>query len=420
MSFSADELIQSSEKKLLDTFGEVDEIAFHNQGRLLESFRENRVTEEFFNTRTGYAIDDAGRDTLDKLFAQLADAEAACLRMQFVSGTHALACGILGNLRPGDKMVGLTGLPYDTLQPVVGITGNAPGSVTNIGASYTQIDMADALADQAALEEMIDQVRPARMYHIQKSRGYSMSRRTYGNSEIKRMIDAVRSRDPGAIVLVDNCYGEFVERDEPTAYGADLIVGSMIKNPGGGLAICGAYIAGRRECVEASLSRLTAPGVAGHIGHNYGQGRLLYQGLFMAPTVVASAVKGAHLMASVFEELGFRVSPRPGETRFDIIQSIELGSPERLINFCRALQRFSPVDAHVDPEPAHMPGYEDQIIMAGGTFVEGSTIEFSADAPLRPPYAVYAQGGLSYLHVKCSIAGALNLSLTGELPFHRP
>ena len=247
-----------------------------------------------------------------------------------------------------------------------------------------------------------------------------MARRTYSNAEIKCMIDAVRSRDPGALVLVDNCYGEFVERDEPTAGGADMIVGSLIKNPGGGLAICGAYIAGSKSCVVAALSRLTAPGVGGHIGHNYGQGRLLYQGLFMAPSVVASAIKGAHLLSSVFEELGFRVSPRPGEPRFDIIQSIELGSPERLINFCRALQRFSPVDAHVDPEPAHMPGYEDQIIMAGGTFVEGSTIEFSADAPLRPPYAVYAQGGLSYLHVKCSVAGALSLSLSGELPFHRP
>ncbi|MBX9695511.1 MAG: methionine gamma-lyase family protein, partial [Cyanobacteria bacterium] len=217
MTLSAEELIQSSEDRLLDTFREVDDIAFHNQRRLLEIFRENRVTEEFFNTRTGYAIDDAGRDTMDKLFAQLVGAEAACLRMQFVSGTHALACAILGNLRPGDKMVGLTGLPYDTLQPVVGITGNVPGSVSNIGADYSQIDMADALNDQGALEAMIDQVRPVRLYHIQKSRGYSMARRTYSNAEIKCMIDAVRSRDPGALVLVDNCYGEFVERDEPTA-----------------------------------------------------------------------------------------------------------------------------------------------------------------------------------------------------------
>lgn len=414
----ARDLIRKNETLLKDRFEEIDQVALENQYKILRAFREHRVSEEFFSGRTGYAIDDAGRDSLDALFAQIVEAESACVRMQFVSGTHALACAILGNIRPNDRLVCLTGRPYDTLEPVLGVVGDCPGSLKNAGGEYAQIDLAGHLESPESLDALLAANSPARIYHIQKSRGYSATRKTYSNEEIGLMIQSVRRVDPDALVLVDNCYGEFVELDEPTARGADLIVGSLIKNPGGGLAIAGAYIAGKKHAVEASLSRLTAPGVAGHIGHNYGQGRLLYQGLFLAPSVVASALKGAHLTASVLTSLGFSVSPAPLEPRYDIIQSATMGTPQRLINFCRALQRFSPVDAHVQPEPAAMPGYEDQIIMAGGTFVEGSTIELSADAPLRDPYAVYIQGGLSYIHVKCSLEGALELSLSGELPFH--
>lgn len=354
--------------------------------------------------------------------------------MQFVSGTHALACAILGNISSGEKLLCLTGAPYDSLEEVLGIAGDEPGSLLRMGAKYAQIDLGPHLNagsrtgkpippsdEDEIVQRMTLDIKgrsPAHIFYIQKSRGYSMTRRTYSNQEIALMARAVRNVDTEALILVDNCYGEFVEEFEPTEFGADLAAGSMIKNPGGGLCAAGGYIAGSKSAVDAALNRLTAPGVGGHMGHNFNQNRQIFQGLFMAPSVVSSALKGAALVASVFDELGFKVSPGPLDPRFDIIQSIEFGSKEKLINFCRALQRFSPVDAHVEPEPANMPGYQDQIIMAGGTFVEGSTIEFSADGPLRAPFAAYVQGGLSYIHVKCCLEGALALSLSGELPFN--
>lgn len=416
----ARDLIDAGEARLKDVFKSIDDIAMTNQHKVLKAFREARVTEEFFAEKTGYGIDNAGRDALDEIVSHVFGSEAACLRMQFVSGTHALACAILGNIKAGDKLLCLTGTPYDSLEEVLGIVGDEAGSLTALGAKYEQIDLGPLLDTDDATRAMIDAIKPhspARIYYMQKSRGYSMSRRTYSNRDLKKMIDAVRAVDENALVMVDNCYGEFVEVDEPTNVGADLVAGSLIKNPGGGLCVAGGYIAGRKAAVDRALNRLTAPGVGGHMGHSFNQGRAIFQGLFLAPSVVASALKGAALTASVFSDLGFKVSPEPLEGRFDIIQSIEFGKREKLINFCRAIQRFSPVNAHVDPEPANMPGYQDQIIMAGGTFVEGSTIEFSADGPLRPPFAAYVQGGLSYMHVKCSLEGALSLSLCGDLPF---
>ncbi len=416
------DLIESSEERLKDVFKSIDESALTNLHKVLKAFREARVTEEFFAEKTGYGIDNAGREALDHIVASIFGSESACLRMQFVSGTHALACAILGNIASSQKLLCLTGTPYDSLEEVLGIVGDEPGSLTRLGARYEQIDIGPLLDqdEQSSLQAMSEAIKPhvpAAIYYLQKSRGYSMSRRSYSNFELKRMIDAVRAVDKHGLIMVDNCYGEFVEVNEPTNVGADLVAGSLIKNPGGGLCVAGGYIAGKKSAVDSALNRLTAPGVGGHMGHSFNQGRMIFQGLFLAPSVVASALKGAALTASLFEQLGFRVSPLPLDKRFDIIQSIEFGARERLINFCKAIQRFSPVNAHVDPEPANMPGYQDEIIMAGGTFVEGSTIEFSADGPLRPPFAAYVQGGLSYMHVKCSLEGALSLCLSGELPF---
>ncbi len=429
-TIKARDLMTNAEASLLDVFRTIDDTCLSNQHKVLTAFREARVTEEFFAEKTGYAIDDAGREALDSIVANVFNSESACLRMQFVSGTHALACAILGNIGYSEKLLCLTGPPYDSLEEVLGIVGDEPGSLKRLGAVYEEIDLGPYIDsnDEARVatghapctEDLVKLIKPhapAKIYYIQKSRGYSMSRATYSNQQIRLMVDAVREVQPDAIVMVDNCYGEFVECEEPTAAGADLIAGSMIKNPGGGLCVAGGYVAGKKLYVDNALNRLTAPGLGGHMGHSFGQSRQIFQGLFLAPSVVASSLKGAALTAAVFAELGFKVSPGPFEKRFDIIQSIEFGAREKLINFCKAIQRFSPVNAHVDPEPAHMPGYQDQIIMAGGTFVEGSTIEFSADGPLRLPFAAYVQGGLSYMHVKCAIEGAVSLSLSGELPF---
>jgi len=418
------QLINRSEKELTESFASIDAIAMTNQEKVLRSFAKNRLTEEFFAERTGYGIDDTGRDAIDRIFADAFGCEACAVRMQMVSGTHAIACALFGNLRPGDKMVSLTGKPYDTLNQVIGHTTQGVGSLHSYQVQYQELDLTGLLKNNcqdaefdAALAPALAKGSAARLYHIQKSRGYSMTRPTLSNAQIQRLVQAVRRVDSAAIIFVDNCYGEFVEDCEPVAIGADLMAGSLIKNPGGGLALTGGYVAGRQTLVENALIRLTAPGIGGHLGVTFNQNRLVLQGLFLAPAVVAGAVKGAMLAASVFAQLGLKVSPGPDESRYDIIQAIEFGERQRLINFCRALQTFSPVNSHVAPEPSGMPGYEDQVIMAGGSFVEGATIELSADGPLRPPFAAYLQGGLSYLHVKSALLGALNLSQSGETPF---
>lgn len=400
MDEKARRLIEQAEKDLQDRFAQIDEIAYKNQCKVTEAFRQIRLTEEFFVEKTGYAIDDPGRMALDKAFAFIFGAERACVRMQFVSGTHALACAILGNIAKGDKFVALTGTPYDSLEPVLGIRDDEPGNMKSLGATYIQLDLNPKVLSEHEIKASIKQIGGATIYYIQKSRGYSVDRKSLAQSEIKRLIDCVREVDSKAIVMVDNCYGEFVEELEPTAVGADLIAGSLIKNPGGGLAITGGYIAGKENCVLKAANRLTAPGVGDHLGVSYNQYRSIFQGLFMAPLVVSQALKGASLYAMVFEKMGFLVSPGPLEARYDIIQSIILGSKDKLVDFCQTIQKYSPVNSHVNPAPAQMPGYQDEVVMAGGTFVENSTIEFSADGPLRTPYVAYMQGGLSYHHIR--------------------
>ncbi len=426
------DLVRQAEKSLADQFDFVDETALHNQRKVLDAFRNHKVTEEHFAEHTGYGIDDAGREALDSVFAEVFAAAGAAVRMQVVSGTHALALCLYGCLKPGDRLVSITGAPYDTLQQVIGIAGDGRGSLKELGVTYAEVDLdpvllnvsgyhASGIDAQVAAAKVLEFQKlleaPTRLVTIQKSCGYSFDRRTLSNDEIGKMIALVRAKNPDVLVMVDNCYGEFVEATEPTSHGADIIAGSLIKNPGGGLAISGGYIAGREDLIESALFRLTAPGIGGHQGVSFNQNRLLFQGLFLAPSVVASAVKGAMLSALVFSDLGMEVKPAPTERRFDIIQAIRFGDRRKLVNFCRAIQYFSPVNAHVSPEPAEMPGYEDQVVMAGGTFVEGSTIELSADGPLREPYAAFLQGGLTYLHIKCMLEGAITRSRSGELPF---
>ncbi|MEZ4543375.1 MAG: methionine gamma-lyase family protein [Cyanobacteriota/Melainabacteria group bacterium] len=413
----ARDLILAKERALVDRFSEIDRVSEFNLNKVLTAFRENRVTQEHFNPASGYGIDHIGRETLDRVWAQIFKTESACVRVSFVSGTHAIACAILGNIRPGTRFLTLTGTPYDSLEPVLGGKKESRGSICDLGGTYLEVDLDPASMDRTEIVRALAPLGEVDFFYLQKSCGYSATRKTYSNKELKKLIDAARSVCPTASVIVDNCYGEFVEVDEPSEVGADLIVGSLIKNPGGGLAIAGGYIAGAEDLVESALIRLTAPGIKGHMGVNFGEGRRLFQGLFIAPSVVAQALKGVLLITSVFEEFGMTVKPRAQDQRYDIIQAIEFSDEKKLINFCRAMQRYSPVDAHVEPEPYRMPGYEDPVVMAGGTFVEGATIELSCDGPLRAPYTAYLQGGLSYQHVKCYLEGALSLSFAGEMPF---
>jgi cystathionine beta-lyase family protein involved in aluminum resistance len=396
------ELIRHAELELKERFVEIEEISYQNQIKVLKAFRHNRLSEEHFGERTGYGIDDPGRAVIDNIYAEVMECQSAAVRIQLVSGTHALACALFGNLRSGDKMVVLTGKPYDTLTKVIGSHVPHPGSLIGHGVLYAEAMIEPKEANEgtvlAKLKELL--APPASVAYIQKSCGYSFARRTFSNAEIGALCEAVRQVRPEIKIIVDNCYGEFVERIEPTACGADLIVGSLIKNPGGGLVVSGGYLAGKTALVEGALDRLTAPGIGGHQGVLYNQGRLVLQGLFLAPTVVSSAVKGALLLARVFENLDMNVKPSSKENRFDIIQAVELQSRDALVDFCRAVQQASPVNAHVLPEPSQMPGYEDQVVMAGGSFIEGSTIELSADGPLRPPYVAFVQGGLTYAHAR--------------------
>lgn len=415
----AKQLVSAAEKDLEHCFAQIDETALANQQKVLDAFRQHRLTTEYFAERTGYGIDDAGREALDAIFADIYGAESAAVRMQIVSGTHAIACALMGNLHAGDQLTTLTGHPYDTMEKVIGIVGDEPGSLKKLGVSYQEYDVIPLLNDERACWALLEKAlaAPTKMAYIQKSCGYSMDRPTLLNSQIERIIKLIRQINPELIVMVDNCYGELVEPVEPLSVGADIIAGSLIKNPGGGLAICGGYFAGKSKYVTPALNRLTAPGIGGHLGLNFNQNRLLLQGLFLAPQAVANALKGAHLFSHVFKSLGFEVKPDPGTHRGDIIQAIKFGNREKLINFLIALQHFAPVDAHVKPEPADMPGYEDKVIMAGGTFIEGSTIELSGDGPLRPPYVAYVQGGLTYLHVKLAVTGILEMGFSGTYQF---
>ena len=405
MSFSK-ELLTLKERVLAElapSFRRIEQISEENTLKVLTAMRECKVSDIHFNTSSGYAYDDIGRSKLEELYARVFAAESALVRTQFVSGTHALATVLFGILRPGDKLVSLTGTPYDTMQTVIGHTASSSGSLKEYGILYDELPLTEGRVDVERIADVLDE--RTKMVLIQRSRGYSR-RPTLLIEDIREICNQVHRLRPDCICFVDNCYGEFVESLEPTQAGADIMAGSLIKNPGGGLAPTGGYIVGREDLVELASYRLTAPGMGAELGASLVNNRLFFQGLFLAPHVVSQALKGALFAAGIFENLGYTTYPRISDERGDIIQAIELGTAEKLVAFCSGVQKYSPVDSFVKPEPWDMPGYTDQIIMAAGTFVQGASIEFSADGPLRSPYNVYLQGGLTFEQVMFGILGA--------------
>ena len=396
------DLACQAEGALHDQFARIDRVSQYNTQRVLAAFRDYRVAEGYFAGTTGYGYDDVGRDQLDRIYAQLFGVEDALVRIGFVNGTHAIAAALYGALMPGDVLLSAVGAPYDTLLGVIGVTNKGRGSLKDYGIGYRQVEVTpqgtpdlDELARAAA-------DRRVRAVLIQRSRGYS-TRASLSVDEIGQMCAVIRRANPEAAILVDNCYGEFVEEREPTHVGADLVVGSLIKNPGGGLAPTGAYLAGRHDLIEAASMRLTCPGIGRECGSTLGNNRLLYQGLFLAPHTVAQAVKTAVFGAKIMELLGYQADPPSDAPRHDIIQMIHLGAPEKVLRFCKGIQSGAPVDSYVTPEPWDMPGYDCQVIMAAGAFIQGASIELSADAPMREPYTVYLQGGLTYESGKAGI-----------------
>ena len=385
---------------LSDQFRHIDQVAEFNQAKVIAAMQKNRVNATHFNLSTGYGYDDEGRDNLERVYADCFGTEAALVRPQITCGTHALALALGANLLPGDELLSPVGGPYDTLEEVIGIRPS-PCSLKEYGVSYRQVDLLpgggfDYDGIRAAINEK------TKLITIQRSKGYA-TRPSYSVEEIGKLIAFCKECKPDVLCMVDNCYGEFVETQEPTNVGADMVVGSLIKNLGGGLAHTGGYVCGRKECIERCAYRLSAPGLGREVGANLGLLTSFYQGLFLAPTVVSSAVRGAVFAAGCYEKLGFRVVPGSGETRRDIIQAVELGSREAMVAFCKGIQSAAPVDSYVTPEPWAMPGYESEVIMAAGAFVQGASIELSADGPIRPPYAVYFQGGLTWFHAKLGI-----------------
>lgn len=403
------EIIKQAEKDLREQFEIIDEIRDYNQEKVLNAFIENRVAPEHFYTVSGYGHDDLGREVLDKVFAQVFKAEKALVRIHFASGTHTLACALFGNLRYGDKLISAVGTPYDTMQEVIGTMGDEEtrrASLIGNGVLYDEVPLLNGTdVDYEKLEEMVDD--KTTMVLIQRSKGYS-TRKSLTIDVIEKICKIVKAKNPNSICFIDNCYGEFVDTKEPIEVGADLIGGSLIKNAGGGIVEAGGYIAGKELYVERAATRLTAPGIGSEGGAMFNQHRLIFQGLFMAPSVVSEAVKGAVLAAKIFDEIGYDSSPKYNEKRTDIIQNITFGSPEPLEHFCKTIQSLSPVNGYVTPIPEYIPGYEDKVIMAGGTFIEGSTIELSADGPMRAPYVAYMQGGLNYAHVKIALTKILD------------
>jgi cystathionine beta-lyase family protein involved in aluminum resistance len=398
------------EERIAPKLKEVEERIDFHQWRLLKSFRQHGVSDYHLHPSTGYGYGDIGRETFEAIFSDLFGAELALVRPNIISGTHAISACLYGILRPGDELIYLTGKPYDTLHKVIGRPGDGTGSLADYGIGYREIPLTED--HQINWEAFEKAVSPrTKMVGIQRSRGYS-SRPSFSISQIQEMIRQIREIVPDAVIFVDNCYGEFVEEQEPTHVGADLIAGSLIKNPGGGLAKSGGYIAGKAEFVEKAASRLVAPGIGIEGGATYGYMRDYFQGLFLAPHVVGQALKGVIFASALLEEAGFRTTPRWDDPRTDIIQQVELGAPELLISFCQGIQEASPVDAHITPEPAEMPGYPDPVIMAAGTFVQGASIELSADGPLRPPYIAYLQGGLTYSHAKIALMMAVDRMLS--------
>lgn len=392
------------EEQLKERFAEIDKIAEYNQLKVIGAMQECRVNEACFHYASGYGYNDEGRDTLEEVYAKTFHTEAALVRPQITCGTHALALTLSANLRPGDELLSPVGKPYDTLEEVIGIRPSK-GSLAEYGVTYRQVDLLeDGSFDYENIKKAIHE--RTKLITIQRSKGYQ-TRPSFSVQKIGELIAFVKAIKPDVICMVDNCYGEFVETIEPTDVGADLIVGSLIKNPGGGLAPIGGYVAGKRELIENCAYRLTSPGLGKEVGASLGVMQSFYQGFFLAPTVVASALKGAILAANIYESLGFSVIPNGKESRHDIIQAVTFGTPEGVIAFCQGIQAAAPVDSYVTPEPWAMPGYDSEVIMAAGAFVQGSSIELSADGPIKPPYAVYFQGGLTWPHAKLGILKSL-------------
>ncbi len=389
-----------TENALKERFEQFDRTAEYNQMKVLLAMQKNKVSAECFNSSSGYGYDDFGRDTLEKVYADTFHTEACLVRPQIACGTHALAIALFGNLRPGDELLAPAGKPYDTLEEVIGIRPSK-GSLAEYGIRYRQVELKeDGTFDYEAIEKAITD--KTRLVEIQRSKGYQ-TRPSFSVKQIGELISFIKKRKPDVICMVDNCYGEFVDTIEPSDVGADMIVASLIKNPGGGLAPIGGYIAGTRECVENAANRMTCPGLGMEVGATLGVNRSFYQGFFLAPMVTKGALKGAVFAANIYEQLGFAVVPDGREPRQDIIQAVTLETPERVTAFCKGIQAAAPVDSYVDPEPWDMPGYDSQVIMAAGAFVQGSSIELSADGPMKEPYAVYFQGGLTWEHAKLGI-----------------
>jgi cystathionine beta-lyase family protein involved in aluminum resistance len=402
------EFLQTAENDVLEQFKYYDEIREYNQAKVLAAFQEERISDTHFTNTTGYGYGDSGRDTLDKVYANIFRCESALVRPHFVNGTHAIGAALFGNLRPGDTMLSICGKPYDTLHNIIGISGKDNiGSLKEYGINYLQIDLVDGDFNYEEIERVLREDSTIKLVHIQRSTGYGW-RKSLQVSNIEKIIAFVKAIKEDTICFVDNCYGEFIESKEPTEVGADLMCGSLIKNIGGGIAPTGGYIAGKKDYVEQAAYRLTVPGIGGECGSTFGVMRLFYQGLFLAPHISIEAVKGAVLCARMMELAGFEVLPSYKDKRTDIIQAIKFNDKDKLIKFCKGIQKGSPVDSFVECEPWDMPGYADQVIMAAGAFIQGASIELSADAPIRPPYIAYLQGGLTLEHVKLGLMIALN------------
>lgn len=407
------ELQEQVEQLIVEPLARIDRIVDSNQWKVIRAFQQHHVSDYHFSGSTGYGYNDRGREVLDEVYASVFGSEAALVRPHFVSGTHTIGTALFGVLRPGDSLLYITGKPYDTLHKVIGKPHDGTGSLQDFGIGYDEVSlMPDHSIDWDTVERKIN--ASTKVIGIQRSRGYDW-RPSFTVKEIEQMVRRVKAIKPDVIVFVDNCYGEFTEAIEPTEVGADLMAGSLIKNPGGGLAPTGGYIAGKKELVELAAYRLTAPGIGGEVGAMLGTTRTIYQGLFMAPTLVGQAVKGSVFAAAMFERLGFETAPRWNDPRTDLIQAIQFTSSEHLIRFVQGIQKAAAVDAHVVPEPWAMPGYENPVIMAAGTFIQGGSLELSADAPIREPFIAYMQGGLTYSHVKFGVLTALETMISNNL-----
>lgn len=404
------ELARQAEEEIRPQFERIDRIAMLNTRKVMTAFQDNKVSDSCFAGTTGYGYDDLGREVLDKVYAQVFCTEAALVRIGFVNGTHALSAALFGILKPGDTLLSVTGLPYDTLRNAIGIEGDCHGSLKFYGINYKQVDLKDGEADFEAIKAALAD-RSISAVLIQRSRGYE-NRKALSAEEIGEICSAVKSVAPNVTVMVDNCYGEFTGEHEPTEYGVDIMAGSLIKNPGGGLAPTGGYIVGRKDLVENAAMRLTTPGIGGECGASLGNNRLLFQGFFMAPHIVAQAIKTVTFCSAMMKKIGFESSPAPDEARNDIIQMVTLKNGENMKKFCRGVQAGAPVDSYVTPEPWQMPGYNVPVIMAAGAFVQGSSIELSADGPMREPYTLYVQGGITYESGKLGIMMAVNEMLS--------